>query len=440
MSNQNRMIETTRNSGEAESYFLNEFDLIVKNAARGTAWTEHRHQAVKAFANLGFPTKRTESYKYTPITRRVKSTLSNAVESEMRTSNRAFGDVSGIHLDTNNGLLTNGPPASSLPKGLTVTTLQEDAKSENGVLHKHLSSAIVLDRDPFSALAAALTEDGILIHVAVGAHIEQPIVIHHDRIAAAGFVQSRFLIVADAGSTLRIIEHFGHLDAGSAFENRVTEIIVGEGANLDHVLVYERSEEATFVNALFVEQGEGSIFKTNNITIGGGVVRNNLNFLPNAENCETHLNGLYIARGASHVDNHTLVDHAKPNCYSNELFKGIVADTATGVFNGKVLVRQDAQKTNAYQSSKSILLDRRARIFAKPELVIYADDVKCSHGATTGELDDEALFYLRSRGLRPDAARLLLLEAFARDVIDLVEVEDMREYLYDRLHQLLTNE
>ncbi len=440
MSNQNRIMETTRNSGGAESHFLNEFDLIVKNAAGGTAWTEHRHQALKAFASLGFPTKRTESYKYTPISKRVKSTLSNVFETETRGSNRAFSDVSGIHIDTDNGLLTTGPLASSLPEGLTITTLQEGAKSENEALHEHLSGAIVLDRDPFSALAAALTEDGILIHVAAGVHIEQPIVIHHDRIATAGFVQSRFLIVADADSTLRIIEHFGHLDAGSAFENRVTEIIVGEEANLDHVLVYERSEEATFVNALFVQQGEGSIFKTNNITIGGGVVRNNLNFLPDAENCETHLNGLYIARGASHVDNHTLVDHAKPNCFSNELFKGIVADTATGVFNGKVLVRQDAQKTNAYQSSKSILLDRRARIFAKPELVIYADDVKCSHGATTGELDDEALFYMQTRGLRPETARLLLLEAFARDVIDLIEIGDIREYLYVRLHQLLTNE
>ena len=434
------MIETTRNSGKAESHFLKEFDLLVENIAGGTAWIEHRHQAVKAFSSLGFPTKRTESYKYTRITRRVESTLASAVKSEMRASTRVFGDVSGIHLETSNGVLSNGPLATSLPKGLTITTLQEDAKSENGVLHEHLSSAIVLDRDPFSALAAALTEDGILIHVAAGAHIEQPIVIHHDKITTAGFVQSRFLIVADAGSTLRIIEHFGHVDAGTAFENRVTEIIVGEKTNLDHVLIYERSEEATFVNALFVEQGEGSIFRTNNITIGGGVVRNNLSFLPNAENCETHLNGLYIARGASHVDNHTLVDHAKPNCFSNELFKGIVADTATGVFNGKVLVRQDAQKTNAYQSSKSILLGRRARIFAKPELVIYADDVKCSHGATTGQLDDEALFYLRSRGLRPDAARLLLLEAFARDVIDLIEIEDIREYLYGRLHQLLTNE
>ena len=145
-----------------------------------------------------------------------------------------------------------------------------------------------------------------------------------------------------------------------------------------------------------------------------------------------------IAKGSMHVDNHTFVDHAKPNCESNELFKGIVTDKAVGVFNGKIHVRQDAQKINAYQSSKSILLDRAASIYAKPELEIYADDVKCSHGATTGELDDDALFYLRARGIRPEAAKLMLLEAFARDVVDLVDVDAVKDYLYSRLHSILT--
>jgi Fe-S cluster assembly protein SufD len=214
-------------------------------------------------------------------------------------------------------------------------------------------------------------------------------------------------------------------------------MIVADGASIDHVLIYERSQQSTFVNGLHVYQEGSSHYATNTITLGGGMVRNNLHFLPDGEECETHLNGLYIARGSMHVDNHTFVDHAKPNCESNELFKGIIADSATGVFNGKILVRQDSQKINAYQSSKSIVLDRSASVYAKPELEIYADDVRCSHGATTGELDEDALFYLRARGIAPEDARLLLLEAFARDVVDLIGHEPVRDYLYTRLHTLL---
>ena len=236
---------------------------------------------------------------------------------------------------------------------------------------------------------------------------------------------------------MQIIEHFGEAGASSAFENRIAEMIVAEGASIDHVLVYERGLQNTFVNGLHVYQAGSSHYATNTITLGGGMVRNNLHFLPDGEECETHLNGLYIARGTMHIDNHTFVDHAKPNCESNELFKGIVKDKATGVFNGKILVRQDSQKINAYQSSKSIVLDRSASVYAKPELEIYADDVKCSHGATTGQLDEEALFYLRARGIRPETARLLLLEAFARDVVDLIDHESVREVLYSRLHTLL---
>jgi Fe-S cluster assembly protein SufD len=168
------------------------------------------------------------------------------------------------------------------------------------------------------------------------------------------------------------------------------------------------------------------------------VVRNNLTFLPDAEHCESHLFGLFLGRGQMHVDNHTLVDHAKPNCNSNELYKGILNDDSTGVFNGKVFVRPDAQKTNAYQSNKSIVLTDRAKMYSKPELEIYADDVKCSHGATTGQLDREALFYLRSRGITMEQARAMMLLAFARDVLDNVKLEPLRAVLDEAVHSRFT--
>jgi Fe-S cluster assembly protein SufD len=202
--------------------------------------------------------------------------------------------------------------------------------------------------------------------------------------------------------------------------------------------VQDLGDVATEVYNLQVYQERDSRFTTHTVTLSGALIRNNLSFLPYAENCETHLFGLFMGRGRMHVDNHTLVDHARPNCFSNELYKGILEDESTGVFNGKVYVRQDAQKTNAYQSNKSIVLSDRANMYSKPELEIYADDVKCSHGATTGQIDPEALFYLRARGLSERLATALLLQAFAKDVVDNIRIAPLREmldaYIVDRFH------
>lgn len=406
-----------------------------QDANGGNGWASTRRLAAGAFKDMGLPTRRSEAYKYTPVTKRVTEDLSIENSAGNVDAARALEGLSGIHLSTTNGLLDSVP--TDLPAGLTISSLIEAYEGNRVFVNDHLSRAFVADRDAFSSLAAAAAEDGILIHVAANTKVEQTIVIHHDKVSASGLVQPRVLVVADEGASLQIIEHFGHAESSSAFENRIAEMIVADGGSIDHVLIYERSQNATFVNGLHVYQEGSSHYATNTITLGGGMVRNNLHFLPDGEECETHLNGLYIARGTQHIDNHTFVDHAKPNCESNELFKGIVADKATGVFNGKILVRQDSQKINAYQTSKSIVLDRSASIYAKPELEIYADDVRCSHGATTGELDEDALFYLRARGIKPETARLLLLEAFARDVVDLINEESVRDYLYARLHAIL---
>jgi len=424
-----------------ESVLIEDFDRKIGLMAPDSdaPWVNTRREAIKAFAEAGFPGKRNEAYKYTPVTKWVKShllgTSSRVVQSELP----AFTDIEGLHIQTTDGQMLGDVPGS-LPKGLTISTLQNAQASHPDLLASYLSKAIVLERDPFSALASAFAEDGILIHVSKNSEIVEPIVLHHDALTENGLVQPRILVVVEAGAKVQIVEHFPNVAAGSSFENRVVEMFVAEQATIDHVAVVERNAQALFVNALFVHQAEKSHFKTNTVTLGGGLVRHNLSFLPDAEECETHLHGLYVVKGSSLVDIHTLVDHAKPNCFSNEMFKGIVTDEATGVFNGKVLVRQDAQKTNAYQSSKSIVLDRSAQIYAKPELEIYADDVKCSHGATTGELDEDAMFYLRARGIHTEMARLMLLEAFARDVVDLIEIESVREYLNERLHQLLSSE
>ncbi len=180
-----------------------------------------------------------------------------------------------------------------------------------------------------------------------------------------------------------------------------------------------------------------SISKSTTITIGGAITRNNLNITLDAEFCEAHLNGLYLLKGNQHVDNHTIADHAKANCYSNELYKGIMDDKSTGVFNGKIFVKPDAQKTNAFQSNKNVLLSKEATVNTKPQLEIFADDVKCSHGATTGQLDAESLFYLRSRGIGEAAAKRLLLHAFANDVIERIKIESLREILLAKIEERL---
>lgn len=422
-----------------ESLLVENFDQKIGLIESGTStkWTSARRQAIKAFAEAGFPGPRSEAYKYTPVTKWVKSHMMSQPSRVVEGNKMAFSGIEGTHLSTTNGQLL-GRVNHPIQDGLTICSLQEAQTSNQVFLSDYLSKAVVLDRDPFSALASAFADDGILIHVQKGAKIANPIVISHNALTENGLIQPRILVVVEAGAHVEIVEHFPAVKAGTCFENRVTEVFVGETGYVDHTLVYERDENALLVNALYVHQETGSVFKTNTLTLGGGLVRHNLNFLPDAEECETHLNGLYVAQGKAHIDNHTLVDHAKPNCFSNEMFKGIVTDEAKGVFNGKVLVRQDAQKTNAYQSSKSIVLDRNAQIFAKPELEIYADDVKCSHGATTGELDEDALFYLQARGIPKDKARLMLLEAFARDVVDLISIEPLREYLYTKLHLLLS--
>lgn len=464
-------IVATEQNQSAISLLSKQFDELVGSYSdrNESSWMQSRRQAMQAFIEVGFPKKRSESYKYTPVSKWIENhghfvnSASNgrsiqngpaslrlspdsngksgkglsAEQGATKAASTSWTGKSGIEIHTHNGLLS-GSVVGSVPAGLTVCSLKEASVKHPRLISAYLSQAVELDRDPFAALASAFAEDGLFIHASESVVTDEVISIHHDGLHNESFVQPRLLIVAEKGASIQVVEHFPYLNAGRTFENRIAEIFVANEAHVDHVLMVERADEALFVNSLFVQQGEKSYFRTNTITLGGGLVRHNLNFLPDAEECETHLHGLYVAKGSAHLDNHTLVDHAKPNCFSNEMFKGIVTDQATGVFNGKVLVRQDAQKTNAYQSSKCIVLDRGARTYAKPELEIYADDVKCSHGATTGELDEDAIFYLRARGISKDAAKMILLEAFARDVVDLIAMESVREYLYVRLHDLLS--
>jgi len=241
--------------------------------------------------------------------------------------------------------------------------------------------------------------------------------------------QPRNLIIVGKNSQVKIAEAYRTVGDGAAFVNTVTEIIVDESAMVDYYKVQSESDKSYHIGTTQVYQKGRSYFYSATATLNGGFVRNNLNVVLDGEHIESHLFGLYVPNGKQHVDNHTIVDHRKPNCESHELYKGILMDKSTGVFNGKIFVREDAQKTNAYQNCRNVVTSDEATMNTKPQLEIWADDVKCSHGTTTGQLNDEAIFYMQSRGIpKKEAIRLQLL-AFAQDVVTQIKIDSIREYI-----------
>lgn len=401
-----------------------------------------RSAALQAFQSLGFPDRKAEAWKYTPV----KKWLDASLRIERSRDEHDVSIPLVLKQDSRylavsvNGVFRQD--LSELPEGdrkIVVSSLDDALINHADVVKSHISKQADYTSEAFTALNTAFIGEGLFVWIPDGASLDQPLYIT-DICAEPGrsLIQPRNLFVMGAQASGTIIEWYDDSGHSSCFENAVTEIFVGPSSRMNHVHVFDRGESADLINSLFVYQEKDSYFATNHLTLSGSLVRHNLNFLPDAEGCDTHLLGLVLARNDMHVDIHSLVDHAKPNSCSNELYKCILDGNSVGVFNGKVMVRQDAQLINAYQSNRSVLLSDSAHMYSKPELEIYADDVKCSHGATTGQLDKEAIFYLRTRGLRENDARLLLLESFAREVIEKIDDEAIREHLVDRLRVLLS--
>jgi Fe-S cluster assembly protein SufD len=271
----------------------------------------------------------------------------------------------------------------------------------------------------------------VFIYVKKGQVPEHPVYIYHisDTREINTFSQPRSLFYVAENASLQVVETFITIGPQESFTNHVTEIVVEKEARLEYYKIQNDAPHASQVSTTHIRQTGKSYTHSVVISLNGGLIRNNLNIVLDADRCESHLYGLYCVKGQTHIDNHTVVDNAQPNCFSNELYKGIMDDNATGVFNGKIFVRRDAQKTNAYQSNKNVLLSDSASVNTKPQLEIFADDVKCSHGCTVGSLDEEALFYLRSRGVGKDDARSLLLQAFAIDILENIKPAPIRAYV-----------
>lgn len=418
----------------------------VKNSLSG--FSDLREQAITEFERLGIPNRKNEEWKYSDAS----SLFKGEFRLQTKKSKLKSGDIEKFQIPDLNALtivLVNGvyseehSSAKNIPKGVVVSSFSKALEENTQTFSAHFSKYADIPSDTFTALNTAFVSDGVFISVPDNTVVESPVhIISIIDTQEAALVQPRFLFVIGKNSELKIVESLDtlHLSDGSNAKticNSVAEISVGENAKVQYYKLQNDCAGIHLISTVTAHQQKKSHFDTNTITLNGDWIRNNLNIVPDAEYCESHLNGLFITRDTQHIDNHTLVDHRKPNCQSNQIYKGILDGKSTGVFNGKIFVKPDAQKTNAYQSSKNILLSDDATINTKPQLEIYADDVKCSHGSTTGQLNEDALFYLRSRGLSEDSARNLLLFAFAGDVIEKIQIEPLKIYLEELVSKRL---
>lgn len=396
-----------------------------------------RQKAFDSFTRLGIPLRH-EEWKYTRISSLFNKEY-NLFSGEAPTS-VSSKDLDNVRLpgseQSNELVFVNGiysPRLSTVRSSeITVTPLEEAAKGEyQDIVSKHLGHSSKYLKDGINALNTAFINNGVFVYVKKSQIVEHPIYLYNitDARTSNVLAQPRSLVYVAENAQVQLVETYSTLGGEESFINQVMEIIVEKDARTEYYKIQNDGSHTNQVSTTHIRQIGKSYTHTVTISLDGGLVRNNLNLVLDAERCEGHLYGLYLEKGKSHIDNHTVVDNVKPNCFSNELYKGIIDDSATGVFNGKIFVQPQAQKTNAYQSNKNILLSDDASVNTKPQLEIFADDVKCSHGCTVGRLNDEGLFYLQSRGISEKIAKSLLLHAFAVDVLEHIRPEPIREYV-----------
>lgn len=388
---------------------------------------------------LDFPTTRDEYWKYTRVAKLVSASYNQIGLSSVDISSLVIPELDAHLIVIINGIFSADHSIKESVSGLSIQSIAALEGDEKALALEHLGRHIESKSNAFTALNTAYFQDGIFIKVDKNAVIEKPIYILNVSTGERQATQTRNLILVGDNAKVEIVNHFVGNDNSGSFTNAVTEIVAEAGSHGKVYLLQEEGDEANQVNSTHIVQKASSTFSVLTVTMSGALVRNNLNFAITGEGCESNLNGLYFTSGNQHVDNHTYADHQVANCNSNELYKGVMTDKSTGVFNGKIMVHQAAQQTNAFQSNQNILLTDRATINTKPELEIYADDVKCSHGCTIGQLDEEAMFYLQSRGLGKDAAVKLLLNAFASDVIEMVDNEAVKTYIEQWVEKKMKN-
>lgn len=415
-------------------HFGKYFDQL-QNTNNGKSLSAFRKQAFDKLNEVGIPGARHEEWKYT----RIGSVFNKAFQ---LTASASFSseDLKGMRLpgsdDANELVFINGQYNAALStvrsKDVTIQPLEEAAQNQfKNIVSEHFGHSADYLKDGINALSTALVSGAVFMHIKRGLLTEHPVYIYNITDARSENIlsQPRSLIFVGEYAQVQIVETFITIGSQESFTNQVMELVAEKDSVTEYYKIQNDSSHANQVSTTHIRQTGKSYTHTVTISLNGAIVRNNLNMVLEAEHCEAHLYGLYFQEGKTLVDNHTIVDNVKPHCYSNELYKGILKDNTTGVFNGKIFVRQDAQKTNAYQSNKNVLLSESASVNTKPQLEIFADDVKCSHGCTVGQLDEEALFYLQSRGINRETATSMLLDGFASDILEKIKLAPIRAYV-----------
>jgi Fe-S cluster assembly protein SufD len=410
----------------------------------GSRWLQDlRDRAASRFVELGFPSTRDEDWRFTSVTPIASSEFrlaGQATLTEPTLDGFLYADAPFRLVVLNGRVLPELSRTAGLPIGMRFGSLAAAATDQADIVGRYLGQLADFGSRAFTALNTAYTHDGAFVFLPDGVILEQPLQILYVSVGDATMSHPRTLIVAGDRSQLQIVETYVSEAGQKHFTNAVTEIVAGENAVVDHYKVHEESVDAFHVASLHLHAARSSTVTSHAFTLGGKLVRNDIFAVLDGEGAECTLNGLYLADGERLVDTHTTIDHAKPHCPSHEVYKGILGGKARAIFNGKIIVRPDAQKTDAKQTNRALLLSDHATINTKPQLEIFADDVKCTHGAAIGQLDDDAIFYLRARGLTFFEARDLLIHAFAGEILDRVQIEPLKRALEEELYTQLARD
>jgi Fe-S cluster assembly protein SufD len=402
----------------------------------------HRNKAISNFEKLGLPSTKTEEYRFTPITKALEKNFSwkenNSPSSIERITPFLIPEVEATLIVFINGVYSSALSGTASPE-VKITTLSEALQTQTSLVDRYFDKLVNSALDPFAAMNTSFWKEGLFIHVPENTIVKKPILILHiaDANASQVIVHTRVLAIVEKNSKLTLIEKFDSVGEHPVFHTTSEEIELKANAQLEYCKIQCDSGNTHQVANTAIQQSDSSKVNTFTLTMNGKIVRNNLGIIIDGEHCESHFHGLYLLNGNSLADNHTVVDHRKPNSFSNEIYKGVMDANSKGVFNGKIFVRPHAQKTNAFQSNRNILVSDTATINTKPQLEIWADDVKCSHGCTSGQLDEEALFYLQSRGISEKSAQAMLLYAFATDVLEPIKNEKLKQYMDQKIAERL---
>jgi Fe-S cluster assembly protein SufD len=418
---------------ELKDKLLSSYIAFEDNVDTETAVHEVRSKAFQNFENLGFPTKKLEAWKYTSLNSVLKQDYSlfpDKVEAiELADVKKYF-----IHeIDSYKVIFINGKYSSFLSQtthehyDVCLMSSALNSPKYKDVIEKYFNK--IAKQDNLTSLNTAFATEGAYINIPKNTEVKKPIQIINFTTGeqSATMVQPRNLIVVGENAHVQIIERHQSLTSNAVLTNAVTEIFSDKASTVDYYKIQDDEITASLVDNTYVEQKSKSVVSVHTFSFGGNITRNNLNFYQKGEYIDSILKGITISEGKQHIDHHTLVHHIEPNCESHQDYKGIYDDRSTAVFNGKVIVNKEAQKTNAYQQNNNILLSDKATINAKPQLEIFADDVKCSHGCTIGQLDDDALFYMQQRGIPEKQGKGLLMYAFANTVLDSVKIPEVKQ-------------